>query len=321
MTFIHEHPEFEDLLAVVAKSCHLPSAAMVEKDYWITHTLWALGNAGLEVWFKGGTSLSKGFGIIQRFSEDLDLKIGPGVSGLPEVSRWKSGGKGAIGERTAFFSALAGLPLPGLTLRLDGASLGKTAEGAMIMADYVGAHQGSLPAVISPHVLLEVGDARVRPSLVRPVSSWVHDHLVRSGMAGEFAVNVPSGVNCVHPLVTLIEKLDAISHRFAKEDVAAAAFVRHYEDAAHIIRGMGALPILDGYGGTGALVREMLGQRQIRKAPEPDDACFNPAGTVRWDQIGRAYADIQPLFWGPRLSLVEATDSIRTFMGSLDAGL
>ena len=34
-----------------------------------------------------------------------------------------------------------------------------------------------------------------------------------------------------------------------------------------------------------------------------------------------AYADIQPLLWGPRLSLVEATDSVRTFLGGMHTGL
>jgi len=41
---------------------------MVEKDYWVTHTLWAIHEQGFEVWFKGGTSLWKGFGLIDRFS-------------------------------------------------------------------------------------------------------------------------------------------------------------------------------------------------------------------------------------------------------------
>ena len=37
--------------------------------------MWALHQTGLALWFKGGTSLSKGFGIIERFSEDLDLMV------------------------------------------------------------------------------------------------------------------------------------------------------------------------------------------------------------------------------------------------------
>jgi len=59
------------------------------------------------VWFKGGTSLSKGFSLIERFSEDLDLKIEAGrVLEVPSVRSWKSEGANAIRERKAFFEAL-----------------------------------------------------------------------------------------------------------------------------------------------------------------------------------------------------------------------
>ena len=49
----------------------------VEKDYWITlvlHQLSGSKNSGVTV-FKGGTSLSKGYGLINRFSEDVDIAI------------------------------------------------------------------------------------------------------------------------------------------------------------------------------------------------------------------------------------------------------
>lgn len=75
MSFVHDDPDFDDLLQIVSGERGL-SRGLVEKDYWVTHSLWALHDAGFEVWFKGGTSLSKGFGLIERFSEDLDLKIG-----------------------------------------------------------------------------------------------------------------------------------------------------------------------------------------------------------------------------------------------------
>ena len=51
----------------------------VEKDFWVCWTLDALFN-GLEIGgprllFKGGTSLSKAFGLISRFSEDIDITV------------------------------------------------------------------------------------------------------------------------------------------------------------------------------------------------------------------------------------------------------
>lgn len=57
----------------------------VEKDYWITLVLFCLAKSNYvsECVFKGGTSLSKGFGLIERFSEDVDIAI--------INNRWKSG--------------------------------------------------------------------------------------------------------------------------------------------------------------------------------------------------------------------------------------
>jgi nucleotidyltransferase AbiEii toxin of type IV toxin-antitoxin system len=49
-----------------------------EKDFWVCWTLDALFNGrsgGPRLLFKGGTSLSKGFGLIQRFSEDVDVTV------------------------------------------------------------------------------------------------------------------------------------------------------------------------------------------------------------------------------------------------------
>lgn len=49
----------------------------VEKDYWITRSLKLLSKSiyADSVVFKGGTSLSKGYGLIDRFSEDVDVAI------------------------------------------------------------------------------------------------------------------------------------------------------------------------------------------------------------------------------------------------------
>lgn len=50
---------------------------LIEKDYWLMHALWGLQQQGWQFQLKGGTSLSKGHQIIQRFSEDIDLRIEP----------------------------------------------------------------------------------------------------------------------------------------------------------------------------------------------------------------------------------------------------
>ncbi|MBI5527693.1 MAG: hypothetical protein HY897_15290, partial [Deltaproteobacteria bacterium] len=53
MTFIHQDAEFGQLIRIVARSTGI-AAALIEKDYWVTHTLWAIHRTGLDIWFKGG---------------------------------------------------------------------------------------------------------------------------------------------------------------------------------------------------------------------------------------------------------------------------
>ena len=74
--FLHDRKDFSQLLALVADERGL-DPTLVEKDYWIMHCLWGLQTQGLRFELKGGTSLSKGFGVIHRFSEDIDIHIEP----------------------------------------------------------------------------------------------------------------------------------------------------------------------------------------------------------------------------------------------------
>jgi len=131
ITFVHRDAEFTQLVQIVARSTGI-AAALIEKDYWVTHTLWAIHQTGLDLWFKGGTSLSKGFGLIQRFSEDLDLMVERGtVGGLPEVTSWTSANKGPVVKRRAFYDALAAaLAVPDVTVEQDATRVDKQARCA-----------------------------------------------------------------------------------------------------------------------------------------------------------------------------------------------
>ncbi|MFN2493163.1 MAG: nucleotidyl transferase AbiEii/AbiGii toxin family protein [Pyrinomonadaceae bacterium] len=63
------------------------SAVMVEKDFWVSWTLavlFAHPEFAEQLVFKGGTSLSKVFGVIERFSEDIDLSVSPEFVGISE---------------------------------------------------------------------------------------------------------------------------------------------------------------------------------------------------------------------------------------------
>ncbi len=60
------------------------SVQAVEKDWWVTQTLRAicLTEANKYLVFKGGTSLSKGWGLIDRFSEDIDFAVNRELFGI-----------------------------------------------------------------------------------------------------------------------------------------------------------------------------------------------------------------------------------------------
>jgi hypothetical protein len=237
MRFLHRSDEFGELLRIVAASRpEQASVAVVEKDYWVTHTLWALQRQGFELWFKGGTALSKGFGLLQRFSEDLDLALEPGtVPGLVHRVDWKRAGKTAREQRRAYFTALEqAISVPDCELELPGTS-GEAVVDRVILVRYPARSAERLPRGMRAHVQLELGRARVHPALERELDSWVHAFVRSRGRQTEFEDNRPKALRCVHPLVTLLEKLEAISRKFARSDVEPTAYVRHYEDAARII--------------------------------------------------------------------------------------
>lgn len=67
--------ERQDIFRNTAQKMHLHDA-IIEKDFWVCYTLDYLFNRS--PWknrftFKGGTSLSKAYNLIERFSEDIDL--------------------------------------------------------------------------------------------------------------------------------------------------------------------------------------------------------------------------------------------------------
>jgi Nucleotidyl transferase AbiEii toxin, Type IV TA system len=104
------NPAFDDVLSAdpetraglfAATAQRLGSTPQnIEKDFWVCWTLDALFNGlpagGPRLLFKGGTSLSKGFGLISRFSEDIDvtvfrddLDLAASVEDLQAMSRTK----------------------------------------------------------------------------------------------------------------------------------------------------------------------------------------------------------------------------------------
>ena len=67
---------FEGAIVATANYFKIPEI-FIEKDYWVTYALHQLFHSEVKdlIVFKGGTSLSKCYSIIKRFSEDIDLVV------------------------------------------------------------------------------------------------------------------------------------------------------------------------------------------------------------------------------------------------------
>ena len=314
MSFIHDSDDWPDLLRIVAVQLDR-DIGMVEKDYWVTHTLWAIHEQGFDVWFKGGTSLSMGFDLIERFSEDIDVRIDAGTSGLTDpVLSWKNR-KDGVHERNAWFDELTeGLAIPGCVTHREVSGSDSMMRSARIEIRYPALHAASLPDDMRPFVLLEVGRARVTPFVLIDLSSWVHDHLKRAGLLEEFTDNRPLQVRCIHPWVTALEKLEAIARRF-DSGKAASGFVRHYEDVARILCMWDELPPMDRP--LTQLVADLAAEDNTR-VPDADHPGFNvDAESERWAEVQEAWQRIERMYWGPRVPLAEACDLIRGFLRGL----
>ena len=92
---------------------------VIEKDFWVCWTLRRLFKMPKKdaptLIFKGGTSLSKAFGAIRRFSEDIDLSFDRadlGYTGIAIRNR-----KGSAGSRRASSSRISSATLPSISPR------------------------------------------------------------------------------------------------------------------------------------------------------------------------------------------------------------
>lgn len=230
------------------------------------------------------------------------------------MTNWKSEGTKATAERKVHFEALAAaIAVPAATVRI-GNVVDTSFRSANLQIDYPGRHRAALASVLRPFVLLEVGSARVTPFVARDMTSFVHDHLAELGQLDDFEDNRPRAVRCVHPLVTLLEKLDALMRRLPRAETEPATFVRHFEDSARIVRSRAALPSLADYASVRMLAEELRDQKQIAALPSSTHAAFAPADDDRWRMVQKAHDAIGPMFWGPRLSLADTCADIRSWL-------
>lgn len=227
--FLHARRDFAQLLALVADERGI-DPMLVEKDYWIMHCLWGLQDQGFRFELKGGTSLSKGFGIIHRFSEDIDIRIEP-PAGL-DVKAGRNQDKPVhIESRRRYYSELAGrIRVPGVeSVERDTAFDDEKLRSAGIRLAYPS--RVTLIDGIKDGILLELGFDDTAPNRPCDISSWAWDAAQARGL--DVADNRAMGVLCYLPTYTFVEKLQTIStkyRRFIDGQGFPANFLRHYYD-------------------------------------------------------------------------------------------
>jgi predicted nucleotidyltransferase component of viral defense system len=77
---LFEHPVFEQAILRAAEHFRERKLrpAIIEKDYYVTEALGVIATtSGDKIIFKSGTSLAKGWNLIERFSEDIHIFLVP----------------------------------------------------------------------------------------------------------------------------------------------------------------------------------------------------------------------------------------------------
>ncbi len=227
--FLHQHSGFADLIRIVAEHQGIDDPALVEKDYWIMHCLYGLQQLGYSFELKGGTSLSKAYDIIDRFSEDIDIRIEPPAD--MNVKTGRNHTKAAHAEsRKEFYDWLA------VKIKIDGIDAVERDtefDDVRYRSGGIRLHYTSVTRFIDDlkeGILLELGFDDVAPNTAKDISSWAYDYAVDKV---DIIDNRAKDVLCYRPEYTMVEKLQAISTKYRQQQEGGAFprnFMRHYYD-------------------------------------------------------------------------------------------
>lgn len=212
---------------------------LLEKDVWV---VWALnhlfaGPHAKHLVFKGGTSLSKAYGVIHRFSEDVDLTydiraiapdlVGKSESPWPTTRSQEKKWSKAVRQRLAELVAGELLPEIAKALQAHGLPATARAEGEQIFIDYDALGQGT--GYVRPSVLLEFGARSTgEPNEPKPVVCDATAHLND--------VSFPKATpHVMRAERTFWEKATAI-HVFCAQGTfrGGARFARHWHDVTRL---------------------------------------------------------------------------------------
>jgi hypothetical protein len=225
---------------------------IVEKDFWVCLTLkelFRLPEIGQHLIFKGGTSLSKVFRIIERFSEDIDVSIDRGWLGFGGANEPESGGSKKEKQRRvdALKAACQRKIATGLQPALEAAIQSKIAanhpwslrndaedpDQQTLLFEYPSSFAPISAGYIRRAVKIEMG-ARADhwPCETQTVTPYVAEEFPQGFKEGSCAVKVLSAERTFWEKATI---LHAEFHRPADKAIPER-FSRHYCDFYELIR-------------------------------------------------------------------------------------
>jgi predicted nucleotidyltransferase component of viral defense system len=214
--FASDLPDFADLVQAVAGAKKVPPG-IIEKDYYVVRVLRALCDSlPNQFVFKGGTSLSKGWNLLDRFSEDIDLLFRTEQGGKPLS-------KGELDRRMKRAQAVV-QGTGGLTL-----AHAFSDKGVHRTSKFAYKRIFDPVSALGETVVLEMGTrGGANPSTVRLVKSFLTEYVLEHGFEGLAEDLAPFEVECLDLTRTFVEKLFAIHAAYEKNK--ADGKVRHYYD-------------------------------------------------------------------------------------------
>ena len=224
MRLLCERDDFPELLEATAEHFGIPNVAIVEKDYYVTEALRAIAQAcGERTIFKGGTSLSKGWKIIARFSEDIDLY----------VDKEDRGKKATNTLFKTVESVIEALPIFDKSEKIG--SIDGVARSSKFRYNAANRLDGMDHAV-----LLEAGiQSGTYPVEHRTLTSLLGEFLDVRGIPCDTDDREPFGMNLLHFRRTFVEKMLALHHKVERDLLEAGkplgSYARHYYDLSQLI--------------------------------------------------------------------------------------
>lgn len=256
---------------------------------------------------KGGTSLSKGFGIIERFSEDIDIQIHPNDD---SVKTGKNHDKTAhIASRKHFFdSTTNNFNVSGLSFERDHTfddPSGKM-RSAGIKAVYSSFFNGD-PS-LKPGVLLELGFDQTTPYILCSITSWAYEKAASLNL--QIVDNRANNISCYCPEYTFVEKLQTISTKFRLEQekkIMPVNFLRHYYDVYKLLENK---RVLDFIGSEKYIEHKRLRFRGQDEVIIKDNPAFSLKDSDTRKRYNQEFMKKSSIYFGKQPTLDDIIDRI-----------